>query len=77
MIVRVFGIVLVCVLTLSFVPRAARAQSMENGCGIYRRGPDMQATCDTIDELKQRYKALRIDDRSKAWNTSAQRDWPK
>jgi len=31
MIVRVFGIVLVCVLTLSFVPRAARAQSMENG----------------------------------------------
>ncbi|WP_372528026.1 fumarate reductase (quinol) flavoprotein subunit [Piscinibacter sp.] len=51
------------------VLRSEMAQSMENGCGIYRLGPDMQATCDTIDELKQRYKLLHIDDHSKAWNT--------
>ena len=31
MIVRVFGIAVVCVLTLSFVPCAARAQSVQNG----------------------------------------------
>ena len=49
--------------------RKEMAQSMENGCGIYRTGAEMQATCDTIDELKQRYKALRIDDHSKVWNT--------
>jgi fumarate reductase flavoprotein subunit len=49
--------------------RKAMAQSMENGCGIYRLGPDMQATCDTIDELKQRFKKVQIEDRSKAWNT--------
>jgi fumarate reductase flavoprotein subunit len=29
----------------------------------------MQATCDTIDELKQRFKKVQIEDRSKAWNT--------
>jgi fumarate reductase flavoprotein subunit len=29
----------------------------------------MQATCDKLAELKQRYKAIRLDDRSKSWNT--------
>ena len=51
------------------VLRTTMAKSMEAGCGIYRLGPEMQSTCDTIDELKQRYKNLRIDDHSKAWNT--------
>ncbi len=51
------------------VLRTEMAKSMEDGCGIYRLGPDMQATCDKIDELKQRYKNLKIDDHSKAWNT--------
>ena len=51
------------------VVRSEMAKSMEDGCGIYRLGPDMQATCDKIDELKQRYKNLKIDDHSKAWNT--------
>jgi len=49
--------------------RTEMAQSMENGCGIYRTASDMQATCNTIDVLRQRYKSLRIDDHSKAWNT--------
>ena len=30
--------------------------SMEDGCGIYRTAADMQATCDKIAELKQRYR---------------------
>ncbi len=42
---------------------------MEDGCGIYRTGRDMQATCDKIAELKQRYKRLQLDDHSRAWNT--------
>ena len=51
------------------VLRTEMAKSMESGCGIYRLGPDMQATCDKIDELRARYKNLKLDDRSKAWNT--------
>ncbi len=49
--------------------RREMAQSMEDGCGIYRTGTQMRATCRTIDELKQRFKRLRIDDHSKGWNT--------
>jgi fumarate reductase flavoprotein subunit len=51
--------------------RREMAQSMENGCGIYRTAETMQSTCDKLAELKQRYKRAQIDDRSKAWNT----DW--
>jgi fumarate reductase flavoprotein subunit len=51
------------------VLRTEMAKSMEDGCGIYRLGPEMQATCNKIDELKQRYKRLKIDDYSRAWNT--------
>jgi fumarate reductase flavoprotein subunit len=51
------------------VLRTEMAKSMEDGCGIYRLGTDMQATCDKLAELKQRYKHLKIDDHSKAWNT--------
>jgi fumarate reductase flavoprotein subunit len=51
------------------VMRTEMAKSMEDGCGIYRLGPTMQATCDKIDELKQRYKNLKLDDHSRAWNT--------
>jgi fumarate reductase flavoprotein subunit len=51
------------------VLRTEMAKSMESGCGIYRLGTTMQATCDKIDELRVRYKNLKLDDRSKAWNT--------
>jgi fumarate reductase flavoprotein subunit len=53
------------------VLRTEMAKSMEDGCGIYRLGTDMLATCAKIDELKERYRNLKIDDHSKAWNT----DW--
>ncbi|HEY2926059.1 fumarate reductase (quinol) flavoprotein subunit [Piscinibacter sp.] len=51
--------------------RREMAQSMEDGCGIYRSAATMQATCDKLAELKQRYKRVQVDDHSKAWNTEA------
>jgi fumarate reductase flavoprotein subunit len=51
--------------------RREMAQSMEDGCGIYRTAQTMQATCDKLAELKQRYRRVQVDDHSKAWNT----DW--
>jgi fumarate reductase flavoprotein subunit len=51
--------------------RREMAKSMEDGCGIYRTASTMQATCDKLAELKQRYKRVQVDDHSKGWNT----DW--
>jgi fumarate reductase flavoprotein subunit len=51
------------------VLRNEMAKSMESGCGIYRTGTDMQATCAKIDELKARYRDLHVDDHSRVWNT--------
>ncbi|MBK9605774.1 MAG: fumarate reductase (quinol) flavoprotein subunit [Betaproteobacteria bacterium] len=51
------------------VLRTEMAQSMENGCGIYRLESDMQATCDKLRELRERYRNLKIDDHSKVYNT--------
>jgi len=49
--------------------RREMAQSMEDGCGIYRSAAAMQATCDKLAELKRRCQCLHLDDRSRAWNT--------
>ncbi len=49
--------------------RREMAQSMEDGCGIYRTAAAMQATCDKLAELRQRLRRLQLDDRSRAWNT--------
>jgi fumarate reductase flavoprotein subunit len=49
--------------------RTEMARTMEEGCGIYRTGAAMQATCDKLAELKQRYRKLHLDDRSRGWNT--------
>ena len=49
--------------------RNEMARSMEDGCGIYRTGALLQATCDKLAELKQRYRHVQLDDGSKAWNT--------
>ena len=50
--------------------RNAMAASMERGCGIYRTAAEMQATCDTLAELRQRYRNVYLDDNnSRAWNT--------
>lgn len=51
------------------VLRTEMAQSMEDGCGIYRLKADMQATCDKLRELRERYENLKFDDHSKVYNT--------
>ncbi len=53
------------------VLRKEMALSMESGCGIYRIGSEMQNTCNKIDELRQRFRRVRVDDKSSVWNT----DW--
>ena len=45
--------------------------AMEDGVGIYRDEKGMQATCDKLAELRERYRRVRIDDHSLAFNT----DW--
>jgi fumarate reductase flavoprotein subunit len=49
--------------------RDEMANSMEAGCGIYRVGSEMLATCNKLGDLKERYKKLRLNDRSRVWNT--------
>ena len=49
--------------------RSEMAKSMEEGCGIYRLGTEMQATCEKLAELKGRCARLKLDDHSRAWNT--------
>jgi fumarate reductase flavoprotein subunit len=51
------------------VLRDEMTRSMEAGCGIYRLDAEMKSTCDTIAVLKERYRCLRLDDHSRAWNT--------
>ena len=51
------------------VLRTEMAKTMESGCGIYRLGTTMQETCNKIDELRARYKNLKLEDRSKVFNT--------
>lgn len=49
--------------------RTDMAHSMEEGCGIYRTAAEMQATCDTMAALRQRFKDVKLEDTSRAWNT--------
>ena len=53
------------------VIRKEMAQSMEDGCGIFRTEETMRATCDKLAELRGRFKNISIDDKSSVWNT----DW--
>ena len=49
--------------------RREMAQSMEDGCGIYRTAVTLQANCDKLAELRLRYKHIKLDDHSQGWNT--------
>ena len=53
------------------VLRREMSQSMESGCGIYRTATEMQATCDNLAELRERYRNLNVEDKSSVWNS----DW--
>ena len=43
--------------------------TMEEGVGVYRDESRLQATTDTLGELKERYQNVAIDDHSKSFNT--------
>ncbi|HJN53369.1 MAG: fumarate reductase (quinol) flavoprotein subunit [Pseudomonadales bacterium] len=43
--------------------------TMEEGAGIYRLDETMQQTCDKLDELRERYKKVQLDDDSSVFNT--------
>lgn len=49
--------------------RQQLAESMEQGCGIYRSEAGLQQTLTTLKKLKQRYQQLRLGDSGKAFNT--------
>ena len=51
------------------VLRKEMAQTMEDGCGIYRLADTMQKTCNKLDELKARFKNVNLEDGSSVWNT--------
>jgi fumarate reductase flavoprotein subunit len=51
------------------VLRDEMARSMERSCGIYRLGEEMQETCRTLGELRQRLARVLLADRKPAWNT--------
>lgn len=42
---------------------------MEDGAGVYRSEEGLTAACDTLRTLKERYKTVKLDDRSKVFNT--------
>lgn len=49
--------------------RREMARTMEEGCGIYRDATGLQATCDTLAQLREQGRFLALDDRSRVWNT--------
>lgn len=50
--------------------RDAMRDSMETGVGIYRKHETMLETCNTLAELRDRYRrGVKLDDRSRAFNT--------
>jgi fumarate reductase flavoprotein subunit len=52
--------------------RTALQKTMEEGCGIYRTEASLQATCNTIRELKERAQRVGIQDHSQSFNTELQ-----
>lgn len=53
----------------SAVIRQEMGDCMEEGVGIYRTEESMQKTIDKLAELKQRYKNVKVEDKSSVFNT--------
>jgi fumarate reductase flavoprotein subunit len=49
--------------------KAELNKTMEDGAGIYRTESSLKTTCEKIEELKERFKNLKIDDHSLSFNT--------
>jgi fumarate reductase flavoprotein subunit len=45
------------------------AHSLERGAGIYRTEELLQETCETIRELRKRYREIELHDKSNVFNT--------
>ncbi len=43
--------------------------TMEEGCGIYRTGETIQASCNKVGEVRERFKNISLRDKSKVFNT--------
>jgi fumarate reductase flavoprotein subunit len=44
-------------------------RTMEEGCGIYRSEQSLRETCNTIQQLKERYQRVVISDKTNSFNT--------
>lgn len=51
------------------VLRAQLQKTMTGDVGVFRNGPDMERAIQTVGELKERFKNLKIDDTGKIFNT--------
>jgi fumarate reductase flavoprotein subunit len=49
--------------------RDALQHTMERGCGVYRTGEGLRATCAEVEALRERYSQVRLDDHSRIFNT--------
>ncbi|MFQ5527057.1 MAG: fumarate reductase (quinol) flavoprotein subunit [Thermoanaerobaculia bacterium] len=49
--------------------RAEMQQALEDGAGIYRDGKRLQESANKLDELKERFRNVSLDDRSRTFNT--------
>lgn len=49
--------------------RKEMADSLESGAGIYRTEETLQATCNTMTDLRRRYAGIELHDKSKVFNT--------
>ena len=49
--------------------RIGMTGAMESGCGIYREENPMRQTCQTLAELRQRFKRIKLQDTGRAFNT--------
>ncbi|MQA00362.1 MAG: fumarate reductase (quinol) flavoprotein subunit [Dehalococcoidia bacterium] len=49
--------------------RADLQAAMESGCGIYRTEATLRAAAESIAELRERFRSMRLDDHSLAFNT--------
>ncbi len=43
--------------------------AMEKGCGVYRTGETIRATCDALRGLRERFGRIRVEDRNRVFNT--------
>ena len=51
------------------VLRREMNHALEEGCGIYRDGASLQETCKVVADVRDRFKAVALEDKSSVYNT--------